>query len=178
MLNPVFFFPPSSFSSSSSGAGVAKAKSSDSDQISPKPAWRDRERERERERGFVNLPPPKSRKSYQEKRRSIGGERDAEESKGISEDIFFPLLLPPPSHPPTPSLDINILKVGGKAAWTVVKDGRAASVDALPRGRHGRTPRPGAAYAGWHGGDGRGGKKAGHRRHTTANNDHHRPKLG
>lgn len=59
----------------------------------------------------------------------------------------------------------------------MVEDGRAASVDALPRGRHGRTPRPGAAYAGWHGGDGRRGKKAGHRRHITANNDHHRPKL-
>lgn len=59
----------------------------------------------------------------------------------------------------------------------MVKDGRAASVDALPRGRHGRTPRPGAAYAGWHGGDGRRGKEAGHRRHITTNNDHHRPKL-
>lgn len=64
-----------------------------------------------------------------------------------------------------------------EAAGTVVKDGRAASADALPRGRHGRTPRPGAAYAGWHGRDGRRGKKAGHRRHITANNDHHRPKL-
>ena len=59
----------------------------------------------------------------------------------------------------------------------MVKDGRAAAVDALARSRHGRTPRPGAAYAGWHGGDGRRGKEAGHRRHITANNDHHRPKL-
>lgn len=93
----------------------------------------------------------------------------------------FPRIFPPPPRPPvyifSPLLDIKHLKVGGEAAGTVVKDGRATAVDALPRGRHGRTPRPGAAYAGWHGGDGRRGKEAGHRRHTTANNDHHRPKL-
>lgn len=139
---------------------------------------KEREREgtqnRERERRFVNLPPPKSRKSYQEKRRSVGVERGAEESRGISEDIFFSLLL----HISLPSSSRSRLKVAGEAAETAVKDGRAASLDALPRGRHGRTPRPGAAYAGWHGGDGRRGKKAGHRRHTTANHDHHRPKLG
>uniref|UniRef100_G3PJE8 Pre-B-cell leukemia transcription factor 1 n=1 Tax=Gasterosteus aculeatus aculeatus TaxID=481459 RepID=G3PJE8_GASAC len=62
-------------------------------------------------------------------------------------------------------------------AGTAVDDGRAAAVDALPRGGHGRTPRPGAAYAGRHGGDGRRGTEAGHRRHITANHDHHRPKL-
>lgn len=60
----------------------------------------------------------------------------------------------------------------------MVRDGRAAPVDALPRrGGHGRTPRPGAAHAGWHGGHGRGREEAGHRRHLTANHDHHRPKL-
>lgn len=158
---------------------MARVKSSDSDQISPKPVGRASERERERknrerERRFVNLPPPKSRKSYQEKKKEeCRFERGAEESRGISEDIFSLLL-----HISLPSSSRSRLKVAGEAAETAVKDGRAASVDALPRGRHGRTPRPCAAYAGWHGGDGRRGEEAGHRRHTTANHDHHRPKLG
>lgn len=95
--------------------------------------------------------------------------RDAEESKGISKDI---------SSVAVRKEKKKYSSVGSEAAETVVKDGRSASVDALPWSRHGRTPRPGAAYAGWHWRDGRGGKKAGHRRHITANNDHHRPKPG
>lgn len=133
-----------------------------------------------------SLPPPKSRKAYQGKRRSAGAEREgetererergAEESGGIPLDIFSAFFQ---NH----RLSVNLInrnqkKVGDEAAGSVVEDGRTAEVDALPRGRHGRTPRPGAAYAGWHGGDGRRGKKAGHRRHFTANNDYHRPKLG
>lgn len=130
------------------------------------------ESERERDGSSTSLL-PNPENLTKKKRRSVGVERGAEESRGISEDIF-PLLL----HISLPSSSRSRLKVAGEAAETAVKDGRAASVDALPRGRHGRTPRPGAAYAGWHGGDGRGGEEAGHRRHTTANHDHHRPKLG
>ena len=106
-----------------------------------------------------------------------GDARKPEEFPRIFSRLLSP---PPPLHPlppPNPSSWYQNWKVDGEAAGTVVKDGRAAAADALPRGRHGRTPRPGAAYAGWHGGDGRGGKEAGHRRHITANHDHHRPKL-
>ena len=61
---------------------MARVKSSDSDQISPRAVGSAREREdakiesereRERERRFVNLPPPKSRKSYQEKKEECRG---------------------------------------------------------------------------------------------------------
>lgn len=172
MFNPVFFLL-FFFLPYSSGAGVAKAKSSDSDQISPKPAGRETEERESRERVCVSLPPPKSRKAYQGKRRSVGAER--ERRRGIQRNFRGYFLFP------FPLLLLLILKfwkkLEARQRGTVVKDGRAASVDALPRGRHGRTPRPGAAYAGWHGGYGRRGKKAGHRRHITANNDHHRPKL-
>lgn len=130
----------------------------------------ERPRESEREGLSVSLLP--NPEKLTKEKGGVGWERDTEESRGISEDIFSSFFFAP-----LPPLDIKILKVGVEAAGTVVKDGRAASADALPRGRHGRTPRPGAAYAGWHGRDGRRGKKAGHRRHITANNDHHRPKL-
>lgn len=130
----------------------------------------ERPRESEREGLSVSLLP--NPEKLTKEKGGVGWERDTEESRGISEDIFSSFFFSP-----LPPFDIKILKVGVEAAGTVVKDGRAASADALPRGRHGRTPRPGAAYAGWHGRDGRRGKKAGHRRHITANNDHHRPKL-
>lgn len=131
----------------------------------------ERPRERKQREGLCQSPSSQIQKSLPRKKEECRG---WERRRGIQRNFrgyFFSSLSLPP-------LDIKILeKVGGEAAETVVKDGRAASVDALPRGRHGRTPRPGAAYAGWHGGYGRRGKKAGHRRHITANNDHHRPKL-
>lgn len=59
------------------------------------------------------------------------------------------------------------------------RDGRAAEVDALSHGgRHGRAPRPAAAYAGRHRRNGRRRKKTGHWRHFTANYDHHGSKSG
>lgn len=109
---------------------------------------------------------------------------DLEESKGISKGIF--------SFPPR-CLKKKKKSVfgtwgggGGGGGGRGVEDGRTGSpVDArLPRGRHGRTPRHGAAHAaGRLGGRGRGGRRrrreeAGHRRHTPADHDHHRPEPG
>lgn len=128
------------------------------------------ERERGREGLSISLLP--NPEILTKKKGGVSGVRETQRNPEE-----FPRIFPPVYIFPNTPRHIKHLKVGGEAAGTVVKDGRAASVDALPRGRHGRTPRPGAAYAGWHGGDGRGGKKARHRRHTTANNDHHRPKL-
>lgn len=59
------------------------------------------------------------------------------------------------------------------------RDGRAAEVDALSHGgRHGRAPRPAAAYAGRQRRNGRRREETGHWRHFTANYDHHRSKSG